>query len=238
MSKPVATAEATTTAETKVETPAAVQTAAETKVVETQVADAPAKDSAEKQDPAKPATAEDKTAPKVEDKKPEAKAPEVKAVPDKYELKLPDNSKLGASDIAKIEALAKERGWSNDRAQEALSERSAWESERDQAHNQTLDNLHEKVWLEQLQADAEVGGQAFEQNSHLAGKALERFLKPDELKALTAMKLNRQPILFKLAARIGKAMESDKAIINQNHGNTSVPKEQQMYPGMFKNKES
>jgi hypothetical protein len=91
------------------------------------------------------------------------------------------------------------------------------------------------VWVEQLKADPEFGGQKYEESSHLAAKALERFMSPEDLTTLTAMKLNRQPILFKLAARIGRAMESDKIVNPNNITNPGKqPKEQQMYPGMYK----
>lgn len=173
-----------------------------------------------------------------EEKKEEAK-PEVKeakpAVPEKYELKLPENSALKPEYLAKVESLAKEKGWSQERAQEAVDERSSWEAERAQEQVRLLTELNDKTWKEELIADPEFGGQKFDEYGHLAAKAIERFGGKEVLEKLKADKLNHNPTLFRIMARVGKAMESDKIVnTNQQQRAVNIPLEQRMYPDMFK----
>lgn len=198
-----------------------------------------------KADPAAPAAggAPDPGAKAPEPKKEEEKSPAEKqiekpAVPDKYELKLPDGSKLGKVDVAKVESLAREKGWSQEKAQEVLNDRHAFRSEMEQQQSQTIKDLNEKTWKEQLMADPEVGGQKFEQSGHLAYKAVERFGGKEFADQLKAMNLNHQPELFKMLVNIGKAMESDKFVTNNpSAAGGKVPPEARMYPEMFKKKE-
>lgn len=220
--------------ETKIDTPAAATAApvveAEPKVGET------------KTEPAK-AALESMVTKTDEAAKPKEEVPAANtakpAVPEKYDLKLPTDSKLGTDVVAKIETLAKEKGWSNERAQEAIDERSQWQAEAAAAQSQQIMHLNDKEWPEQLAKDPDVGGQKFEESGHLAYKAAERFggkAFADELKTL---KLNHQPLLFKYLVSVGRAMESDKGVFpNINSpGKSNLPKEQQMYPDMYKTKE-
>lgn len=185
---------------------------------------------------AAPAAAE----PKKEEPKPDTKADPTEAakpaVPEKYELKLPDGSKLGADAVAKVEALAKEKGWTNERAQEALEQRHAAVSEFEQVQASSLKNLNEVTWKEQLQADPDVGGQKFEQSGHLAYKAAERFGGKEFADQLKAMNLNHQPMLFKYLVKVGRAMESDNFVPNNPKAPGSEPPEKRMYPDMYKDK--
>lgn len=230
-----------TTAQTtnSAETTAAAPTAVETKVPD--AAAAAATTSKEATDKATQASLVTTTEAKVPDTKtPAAATTEVKpVVPEKYALTLPKDSKLGADVVAKIETLAKAKGWSNERAQEAVEERNAWEAERAQDQSTQIQHLNDKVWKEELASDPQYGGQKFEENGHLASKAAERFGGKEFSEQLKAMKLNHQPMLFKFLANVGRAMESDKAILDsKNPGDSSLPLEQRMYPDMYKTKES
>lgn len=233
---PAAAATAPVT-ETKTETPAAATAApvvvpkAEPKVETTTE---PAK--------APPESMVTKTEVPAEVKKEEAPAAAAvkSVVPEKYDLKLPKDSKLGTDAVAKIETLAKEKGWSNERAQEAIDERSQWQAEAAAAQSNEIKHLNEKVWKDQLISDPEVGGKDFEQNGHLAFKAAERFGGKEFAQALKTLHLNHQPMFFKHLVGVGKAMESDTGVFpNINSpGNSKLPKEQQMYPDMYKSKEN
>lgn len=177
--------------------------------------------------------------PKKEEPKPDAKTDPAKpAVPDKYELKLPDGSKLGKADVAKVESLAREKGWSNEQAQVALEQRHAAVSEFEAGQVQSVKTLNDTTWKEQLMADPEVGGQKFEQSGHLAYKAVERFGGKEFADELKAMHLNHQPKLFKMLVNIGRAMESDRFITNNpSAAGGKLPPEARMYPEMYKKKE-
>lgn len=180
-------------------------------------------------------------APAAEEKKPEAKPEEAKpAIPEKYELKLPEGSKLGGEQLAKIEALAKEKGWSQERAQEAVDERNAWQVEREQAQAQEIQRLNDKIWLEELKKDPDIGGTKFEESGHIAFKAAERFGGKEFADQLKQLKLNHHPQLFKFLVSVGRSMESDKIVMGAtNTKGAGTRPEQRMYPDSpeFKSKE-
>jgi hypothetical protein len=164
----------------------------------------------------------------------QTKTPEAKA----YELKLPEGSKFDATFTAKVEALAKEKNWSNERAQEFIDERHAWETEFVQAQQQHYTTLNEKTWKEQLMADPDVGGQKFEENGHLAFKGAEWLFGKEGAEQIKAANLNHHPLLFKGLVKLGRAGAPDK-LANPNHQITTGKQapERSWYPEMFEKKE-
>lgn len=66
--------------------------------------------------------------------------------PEKYELKVPENSTLGDDDVATIEKIARENGWDNETAQAAL----------EQHHNTLIEQSAR--FLEATKADKDYGG--------------------------------------------------------------------------------
>lgn len=157
------------------------------------------------------------------------------AVPEKYELKLPADSKLDAAYVAKVESLAKEKGWSNERAQESIDDRHAAITEYEQQQAVQLATFNDKTWKEELMNDPDVGGQKFEESGHLAFKGAEWLFGKEGAAELKAMKLNHNPMLFKGCVKLGRANESDKIVIPGDQTTSGkLPLEQQMYPNMFK----
>ena len=97
------------------------QSASESKPAEPK----PAEPKPAEQKPAEPKPAEPKPAALTEQKPAEPPAEAKPAepaskVPDKYVLTLPDGGRIDAHDLATIEALAREQGWSNDEAQQRV----------------------------------------------------------------------------------------------------------------------
>lgn len=158
-------------------------------------------------------------------------------IPEKYDLKLPKDSKLDATYLEKVQAIAKEKGWTNERAQEHIEERHAAITEFETGQRRELETLNDKTWKEELFADPDFGGKNFEQNGHMAYKAAERFGGKEFADSMKAMKLNHHPQLFKFLVRVGRAMESDKIVTTNERTSGSMPIEQRLYPNMFKSKE-
>jgi hypothetical protein len=188
----------------------------------------------EAETPASLATAEAATA---EPKKTETKT-DAPAVPAKYELKLPEGSKFDATFTGKVEALAKEKQWSQERAQEYIDERHAWDAEREQAQLQQLSTLNDKTWKDELMADPDIGGQKFEQSGHLAHKGAEWLGGKEFADALKAAKLNHHPQLFRGLVKLGRAGAPD-TLANPTHKitNGKQAQERSWYPEMFEKKE-
>jgi len=165
-----------------------------------------------------------------------AATPEEKPEP-KFELKLPEGSKLDANYLQSIEALAKEKGWTNERAQEAVDERHAALTEFEAQQSQALADLNDKTWKDELMKDSEVGGQKFEESGHLAMKGAEWAFGKEFAEELKSLKLNHHPKLFKGLVKIGRERANDKIVMpNQITKGTTRP-EEAWYPSMF-NKES
>ena len=177
---------------------------------------APAKP-ADKPAPAKPAApakapAADKAAPapNKEAKPADKQAPAAPAAaPEKYELALPEDSKLQADDVDKIESFAKEHGLSQDAAQALLEHESAIAAARDQAQ---LDHLkaQSEAWREEVLNDKEMGGEKAAENIELAHRFAKTYWDDDFIAELDKTGLGNHPGLMKGFYRAGKAMAPDK----------------------------
>lgn len=129
-------------------------------------------------------------------------------VPEKYDLKLAEKSPLDPKHLEKIASFAKERGLSQDQAQ-ALLDRDNQLAVEQQAN---WDNT-QKQWVNEVQADKELGGERYAQNIENAKRALDQFASPNLRKQLNETGLGNHPELVRVFARIGKAMADDTIIV-------------------------
>lgn len=186
-----------------------------------------------------PTVVETKTAEPVVEKKEEAKTTETKqasdAVHKEIELKLPEKTLLDPSIIEKAKTLAKEKGWSNERAQEYVQDQHSAVEEYNVKAQESLKSKNETEWKQELFNDKEIGGAKFEESAHLAARAAKAFGGDAFVDKLKTMNLNYYPDLFKMLTRVGKAMADDTAIMpNTHYSGATVPPEQNWYPNMFK----
>lgn len=150
--------------------------------------------------------------PPAETKKPEtSEAPPAPAVPEKYELKLPEGSLLATETVQKIEEFAKANKLSPEKAQELLVREDALlkshvESQLS-AHNERVES-----WRVAASKDKEIGGEAFGQNAELAKRAVEKFGSTELKQMLDVTGFGNHPEVIRVFARIGKAMSEDKII--------------------------
>jgi hypothetical protein len=169
-------------------------------------------------EPAKPADA-----PKVDE-------PAKPVVPEKYELKLGDGSKLPASRIDEIAAYAKEKGLSNEAAQEVLAREDKAVSDYHTRLEAEYAASQEK-WFDEIKNDPELGGEKFEQTLALSNRVVERFGSPKFKEILSTTKLGNNPELVRFVAGIGKSMANDTFVTSgtQASGARSTP-ESRMFP--------
>lgn len=179
---------------------------------------APAQPAAPATPPAAPAAAAT-TTPAAPAATPAAPAaPAAPAVPEKYELKLPDGALIDTKAIERTAATAKALGLSQDNAQKALD----FANGEVKAYHEGLTAQHQervKGWTEALATDTEIGGTNLEANGQLAWRVIQKFAADTTLEAdLKASGYNQHPGLFKLLARIGKAMGEDQLVTGAQGG--------------------
>lgn len=146
--------------------------------------------------------------------KAETKAVETakQVVPEKYDLKLTEGSLLKPADLDKIASYAKERGLSNEAAQELTHrEDQAVRSFAESQRQQLLSKSQE--WMKASESDAEIGGVEFKRNVELAKRVVSRFGSESLNKTLNETGLGNHPELVKLLFKIGKSMSADQLVI-------------------------
>lgn len=138
---------------------------------------------------------------------------ETQVVPEKYELKLPENAVMTAADLEGVSKLAKELGISKSEAAQKIANHQNASLAN---YRQTVQSEHAKTvakWADDLKNDADFGGQNYDANVGHAKAALARFDTSGEMgKLLNSSGYGNNPVIVKLFAQIGKAMGEDKFI--------------------------
>lgn len=215
-----------------VTTPAQTTTsAADVKATETTKTTTPAAD-------AKGASAESTTAAPATETSTESATPaQVPVVPEKYELKLAKESVLDAAYVSKLEAEAKAEGLSNEQAQARLTRDESLKGAFVQEQKELI-ATKVKAWVQECEADKEIGGKDFKQNVELAKRALNRFADDKFKVDLEKTGLGNNPDLLRVFLRVGKMMSEDQLV----EGKSFTPKatstrESRLYPTMNKKQE-
>jgi len=124
------------------------------------------------------------------------------------ELKLPEGSLLEAGAVERVKTLAKERGLSQEQAQELLDREHQVLASYAEGQKATLTKTM-NAWVEELKGDKEVGGEKFKESSELAKRVIRRFGTEAFLKDLNESGFGNHPELVRTFVRIGKAMSAD-----------------------------
>jgi hypothetical protein len=132
-------------------------------------------------------------------------------VPEKYDIKLPDDSLLDDGAVERIAAEARKQGLSNEQAQAFTDAQSAAVAEFADAEKARIKEIAEG-WKAKAESDPEVGGDGFKQNSELALRVVNRFGNEEFKKALEETGLGNHPDLFRFVVKIGKAMSEDQLV--------------------------
>lgn len=138
--------------------------------------------------------------------------PAAPAVPEKYDLKLPDGTTLDQSAIERVASYAKEKGLSQEMAQAVLErEHLAVDS-----YAKALDSQFTAVkeeWKQSGFKDKEIGGEAYKENAELAKRVVTKFASEEFAKILDESGYGNHPELIRTFLRIGKAMAEDKLVM-------------------------
>lgn len=140
--------------------------------------------------------------------------------PEKYDLKLPENSLLSEGDLVKIAAVAKERGLTNEAAQKLVEERNQVISEYKTTQETQVGEM-QKSWLSTAQNDKEYGGADYGKNAELAKRVLAKYGTPEFNAVLSDPKkglFGNHPELVRVFVRIGKSMSEDQLILSKAQG--------------------
>ncbi len=146
-----------------------------------------------------------------------AKAAEA-VTPEKYELKLMENSALELAAVEKISSYAKEKGLSQEAAQELLArEDEAVTSFRD---NQITKHMEMRTqWVESIKADKEFGGDKFNESAEIAKRVINEFADAELKSALDVTGYGDNPALFKFVVKVGQKLK----VLNDSYVKASAP---------------
>jgi hypothetical protein len=154
----------------------------------------------------------------------EAKKGELKA-PDKYELALPKDGLIDATDQAQIEELAREHNLPNDIAQSMLETTNAMLVKQSEG------------WRKELEADKTYGGAKLQETQLLVNQALDKVAPKgtpngDGLRKLLNRGVGNNIHVVAALATIGRLMKEDGPIEGVAGGGESKKKSiaEQLYP--------
>ena len=180
-------------------------------------------------DPAVPPTGDPAAQPPADPKA--GDPPAAPIVPEKYELNLPEGSLLDPSTIEKISAYAKEKGLSNEAAQEVLNRENAIVTAYHEAQNQQVTEIR-NAWVKEAESDKEIGGDKFKENLELAKRVVNRFGSEAFKAALNETGFGNHPEVIRTFARIGLLMADDKLITGGSNSDTPRDMAHTFYPDM------
>lgn len=147
------------------------------------------------------------------------------AIPESYDLKLPENAILTTTES--VAEFAKAQNYTQEQAQAALEYAN---SQVKEYHDGLLTQSQEKraEWKTQAETDSEYGGEAFKANAELASRAVERFASSELKTILNESGYGNHPELVRMFVNIGKAMGEDSFESGNKGGNTDLAS--RMYP--------
>lgn len=167
---------------------------------------------------AEPSTILGESAPEsqnVDAEKVEAKTDEVKTdepvVPEKYEFKLPEGYELDEGALKVFEPALKDLKLTNESAQK-LVDAYAQVQKAQLEESEKAFNAQVEKWAEDVKADKELGGQAFEQVRESALKAVGKFGTPELKALLNQTGLGNHPEFVRFCSRVGKQLREDDPI--------------------------
>jgi len=177
-----------------------------------------------------------KEAPKEGAEKAEGKPAEVaKVVPDKYELKLPEGSALDPAQVEKVALFAKEKGLSQDEAQQVLEQRS--DAVADYAKTQMSQfEVTKQGWREQAKSDKEIGGENLDKSMKAAAQVVQKY-DPELFADMEKSGLGNHPKFLRFLVRVAKDMAPDTFISSNVGADDSKPASHRIWGYMNENKD-
>jgi hypothetical protein len=143
----------------------------------------------------------DKSATKADETK------DTETLPEKYDLKLPDQSLVDPKRLADIEAEARASKMTQEQAQALVDREHKIMSELVKSHQDRING-----WMQESIADKEIGGPEINRNIELAKRLVDTFGSPLLKKQLEDSGMGQNPELLRLFVRLGKAYGEDRLV--------------------------
>lgn len=172
-------------------------------------------DAAEGEKPAEPAAADG--APKDIDGK---------AVPETYELKMPDGVEMDADLLAEVTPLFREARLSPAQAQVVADAYVKTQTDALKKHADTTAG-----WLAEAKADPEIGRKDYEKNLAHAHRAFQAVGNERAMQLFDTYGLGNHPDILRIFVRVGKAIGEGGTVLPGEAGQR-VSDAQALYPGM------
>lgn len=156
------------------------------------------------------------------------KPPETPVAEVKYDLKLAEGSPLTQADVDEIVSFAKERGLSQEMAQEYLDREAGAVLKHNNEQSTKFEELR-TTWYNEINNDKELGGTNLKATAEFAQRALDRFA-PASLKTfLKESPYGNHPDLIRTFYKIGKAMSDDTLVSANAHSTKAKSYEDLLY---------
>lgn len=147
-------------------------------------------------------------------------------VPEKYDLKLPENAALKADTIERAAAYAKTQGLSNEHAQKVLdfvhaevqTALASQKTANEEAFNQRSDQ-----WVKEAKEDETIGGEKgaeFNANIQIAKRAVQHYFGDKIKDVLDQTGWGNHPEIIRGFLKLGKQMEADGVVLGNKGGST------------------
>lgn len=137
----------------------------------------------------------------------QAPKPAEPAVPEAYDLKMPEGVELDQAAAAEFTAIAKELKLDQAAAQKLADVGAKMAQRQVEAHAKLVES-----WAEQVKTDSEIGGDKLAENLGVARKALEAFGTPELRDVLNATGLGNHPEVIRAFYKVGKAISEDRFV--------------------------
>lgn len=148
------------------------------------------------------------------------------AVPESYELAMPEGIELDKASAEEFSAVARELKLDQASAQKLADIAAKQQQRQVEAHTKLVES-----WVEQVKTDKEIGGDKLDENLGIARKALETFGSPELRDVLNASGLGNHPAVIKAFYKAGKAVSEDKFVTGAPKG-TDTDAARKLFPNM------
>lgn len=149
------------------------------------------------------------------------------AVPETYDLKMPEGVELDQAAAAEFTAIAKELKLDQAAAQKLADVGAKMAQRQVEAHAKLVES-----WAEQVKTDKEIGGDKLAENLGVARKALETFGTPELRDVLNATGLGNHPEVIRAFYKVGKAISEDRFVGGAPKGGTADDPAKKLFPNM------
>ena len=143
-----------------------------------------------------------------------------KMAPEKYEFNAPDGVTYNPEFIGLYETAARELDLSQDQAATMLSKLQPELARIQQAQFDQAVTTTRKGWLEETQADPEIGGEKSEEKISIANKAVAKFGSPALVELLKETGLGLHKEVIRAFYKMGLAISEDTMMPGTNPGSS------------------